>query len=153
MAVLKWKNVYWRGPGNSIAETTLFDTKEEALRDSSQGFLAYRETLAVHVQEDTMFEVGKKYQSNKESLPLECVWTNGLVACMVSNVGVTLRYKEDFRRYTEYKEPIKHVRYFNVYRDHVSNVQLNSREMADNSAVSGRIGCVRVEFTEGQYDD
>lgn len=101
-----------------------------------------------------MFEIGKKYKNvnRSEAIPLTCVWSDGDVSCMKSDLGVTLRYAAEFKQYEEYKEPIKHVRYFNVYRDSIGSGFI-TRNGADQNQNPGRIGCVRVEFTEGQYDD
>lgn len=104
-----------------------------------------------------MFEVGKKYIHGTlvGAQPFECVWANHESACMVgTETGhATIRDATDYSRYTEYKEPIKIVRYFNVYPEAVGGV-LPSRKEADQLAdLPNRIGCVRVEFTEGTYDD
>ena len=49
--------------------------------------------------------------------------------------------------------PVKHVAYLNIYADGVAS-HLN-RAVADAYAWPGlqRIACIRVEYTEGQYDD
>jgi hypothetical protein len=159
ITTVKWRNIYWHGPGDSIAETHLFNTKEEALADSCKGFLEYRDTIAVNV-EIPMFGVGKKYilRSSAAQSPstmvsaMKCVWANESNACLVNLAGAaTIHYAEDFPRYTEYKEPRKFVRYFNVYPAYNVMPHL-SREEADRCASPDRIGCKRIEFIEGEYD-
>lgn len=53
--------------------------------------------------------------------------------------------------------PPKQVRYCNFYGREYSGIDVGyphpSREHADKHAWSHRIACIRIEFTEGQYDD
>lgn len=49
--------------------------------------------------------------------------------------------------------PRKMVHYLNVYRGGLALGIHPNREKADLSAAPGRVACVRVEHTEGQYDD
>lgn len=55
----------------------------------------------------------------------------------------------------EYVEPVKHVRYFNIYsHNELHGRGYCSREKADATAdKSKRTGCIRVEWTDGQFDD
>ncbi len=48
--------------------------------------------------------------------------------------------------------PPKQVRYVNVYKDEVEGAW-SCRNDADRSAARSRLACIRIEFTEGQYDD
>ena len=106
-----------------------------------------------------MFEVGKKYRNPKLdtlAAAMECVAVGEGQACLKNPEGqFTIRYDSDFKDYQEYKEPVKHARYFNVYKD-IRRPEMRSyltRQAADCGAGTARIGCVRVEFTEGTYDD
>jgi len=47
--------------------------------------------------------------------------------------------------------PAKHVRYVNIYGDGQAHVHTSS-DTANNQAVGGRIACVKIEYTEGQFD-
>lgn len=49
--------------------------------------------------------------------------------------------------------PQKHVRYVNMYNDDGSGSAWMTKQAADQGAASIRIACVRVEFTEGQFDE
>lgn len=49
--------------------------------------------------------------------------------------------------------PAPVVRYFNFYSDGAIGNDQESRKEADDNAGPDRIACVRVEFTEGQFDD
>lgn len=49
--------------------------------------------------------------------------------------------------------PDKHVFYVNAYEHDPLLVPQRSREEADRNAAKDRIACVRVEWTEGQFDD
>jgi hypothetical protein len=51
--------------------------------------------------------------------------------------------------------PEKGVRYLNVYPDEtqIGNYAYFSRGEADRSACKDRIACVRVEYTEGEFDE
>lgn len=46
--------------------------------------------------------------------------------------------------------PVKHVRYVNLY---LNRSGYKSRDSADIAAGDDRVACVRVEFTEGQFDE
>ena len=48
--------------------------------------------------------------------------------------------------------PERRFGYLNVYTDRAGRVHL-TRETADNNAGPGRIACVRIEYTAGQFDD
>ncbi len=51
-------------------------------------------------------------------------------------------------------KPIEIIRYFNMYKDGIANPGYKSREEANKgSDLEGRIGCKRVVFTEGEFDD
>ena len=51
-------------------------------------------------------------------------------------------------------KPVKHVMYVNIYPGSPAICAGNAtRKDADLFAGATRIACVRVEFTEGQYDD
>jgi hypothetical protein len=49
-------------------------------------------------------------------------------------------------------EPVKHVLYFNVYQ-HGIDTYHTSREQADIHIETGRLACIRIEYTEGQFDE
>lgn len=52
--------------------------------------------------------------------------------------------------------PVKFVRYVNVYQVPHADEEYTinrTRERADMRANNRRIACVRIEFTEGQFDD
>lgn len=50
-------------------------------------------------------------------------------------------------------EPEKRVVYFNAYADGRFGLVWDSRSEADSHVEGDRIACIRVEFTEGQFDD
>lgn len=49
--------------------------------------------------------------------------------------------------------PAPVARYFNFYSDGLIGNDHENRKEADDNAGPDRIACVRVEFTEGQFDD
>jgi hypothetical protein len=48
--------------------------------------------------------------------------------------------------------PEKIVGYVNIYRNNIGSFTI-SRKEANSIAHTGRIGCIRIEYTEGQFDD
>jgi len=56
----------------------------------------------------------------------------------------------------EYKEPIEHVRYLNIYTDtkRIGYCYFySSRELANELSAPTRIACKRIVFKEGEFDD
>lgn len=98
-----------------------------------------------------MFEVGKKYR-HKYNLDDVCeVLFVGKERTFVRyNDGETTIDREHHDQYIEHKEPRKFVRYINMYDDYHG---FETREQADIYDAASRIGCIRVELTEGQFDD
>lgn len=116
-----------------------------------------------------MFEVGKEYHKKEhKDFRAKCIWADNLSAVLeithnarplggITNVGARVMWAQcAFFNWTEYKEPIKIVRYFNVHfnsrRDLVA-YDYDSRKRADVHAGPSRVSCKRVEFTEGEFDD
>ena len=48
--------------------------------------------------------------------------------------------------------PQKLVRWVNVYSGNLAGVYA-TKALADASSVHGRVACIRIEFTEGQFDE
>jgi hypothetical protein len=71
---------------------------------------------------------------------------------LYSNGAVYTGETSDLDLVSEYKEPVKIVRYFNVYADGLF-FDYPTREHADGRANDERIACKRVEFTEGEFDE
>ena len=55
-------------------------------------------------------------------------------------------------RYDIIPAPRKHTRYLNVYSNGTAVVH-GCRQEADEVAGFDRVACIRVEYTEGQFDD
>ena len=51
------------------------------------------------------------------------------------------------------KKPIKRVAWVNVYQNSYRDALHPTRQIADKYAGSDRIGCARVEFEKGQFDE
>lgn len=49
-------------------------------------------------------------------------------------------------------KPVEHVRYINIYTDGMGDLH-ETREKADERGLDKRIGCKRVVFTEGEWDE
>jgi hypothetical protein len=100
-----------------------------------------------------MFEVGKTYKSNFTGHKFVCHAVRGNAAWLGNSNGhFTTGYPRDYPYFTEYKEPVKHIRYLNIYSDGESVGHPNRLE-ADNYARTNRLARIRVELTEGQFDD
>ena len=104
-----------------------------------------------------MFEVGKKYKRgaspNLGSIfePL-FVGTERTFIRYADGVEITID-NAYYGQYIEHKEPRKFVKYINVYEDGYIGCSTDARIEADSCAGRGRIACIRVEATEGQFDD
>lgn len=99
-----------------------------------------------------MFEVGKKYKSLLISKTFECIAVEGIQAVLKSSAGFSVFWQSDFSRFEEYKEPIKHVRYFLIRKDGVLGPY--STRPSEKSPTGGVVlGVKRVEFVEGQFDE
>jgi hypothetical protein len=48
--------------------------------------------------------------------------------------------------------PEKIAGYVNIYRNNIGSFTI-SRKEANSIAHTGRIGCIRIEYTKGQFDD
>lgn len=62
-------------------------------------------------------------------------------------------FLHDAHQWEIYKEPIKVVRYYNMYPTHIASSASPTRDHADLAAAYNRIGCKRVEFVEGEFDE
>lgn len=64
---------------------------------------------------------------------------------------------QDMDLLVPYKEPVKYAKYFNIYEGGVGGAK-NTRKDADamsvwEASIGKRIGCKRVEFNEGEFDE
>lgn len=134
--------------------------KEETI--SNHDFNLYREkNVEMKPKENKMiFEVGKKYKSRSK--------VDGQVIYEIIAVGVRtafVRYElsgrlietiianETSNNFEEVKEPKTFVCYFNMYHNRIGTAR-ETRAIADeNQYYDGRIGCKRVVFTEGEFDE
>lgn len=103
-----------------------------------------------------MFEVGKKYRASSGTI-YECLTLYNDQAWLVDPHGRCSTWtKHHIVLFTEYKEPQKYVRYYNIYPNgNYGGVAgpHSSRSRADKNAAPGRIGCKRVVFTDGEFDE
>lgn len=99
-----------------------------------------------------MFEVGKKYKASNTGNIVNCLGVGKTTALLEHNGREWASSQDHWYIYSEYKEPIKHVRYYNMYPKDIS-ADHATRKAADEEASDKRIGCIRVEFTEGTYDE
>lgn len=103
------------------------------------------------------FEVGKKYKSNYTQKVFECVYAGKQHVILTYKGDEYAFFQDEFSSVTEYKEPIRVVRYFNLYPTAVQSEKgifgYENRVAADNAASNSRIACKRVEFTEGEFDE
>lgn len=101
------------------------------------------------------FEIGKKYKrpSGHFAGPeMTCVAKTDDGRFIGETSLNAVHIMGDDGWWIEVKEPIKHVRYFNIYKGRVGEAR-TSRESSDLQADNQRIACVRVEFVEGTFDD
>lgn len=100
-----------------------------------------------------MFEVGKKYYHKlapKHVCEVLFVGKQISFVCFENDDEQSI-CNENYCFFVEHKEPRKFVRYMNVYEDSVS--PHHDRDAANKSAASDRLACVRIELTEGHFDD
>lgn len=112
-----------------------------------------------------MIEAGKKYKATyagetRDEIYL-ALWADKESA-LLENLSAGIRFvhpqKNDPFTWTEYVEPKKGVKYMNItYHGDVAGYQgstWKSKAAADAGARPGRrVACIRVPWTEGQFDD
>lgn len=102
-----------------------------------------------------MFEVGKKYSNCHDmNYHYDCLYVGISETFLrsVSNGKEFLVANSTYNRYVEFKELRKFVQYVNV--DEVGSPMIyDTRIEADLFKYADRIACIRVELTEGQFDD
>lgn len=100
------------------------------------------------------FEVGKYYKDGDRKM--KCLeldrprYPSAPILMMNMESGWVQPYPEGIVL-EEWKEPIRLVQYINIYKDSIW--AHDTRAQADSASSSKRIGCQRIEFVEGTWDE
>lgn len=129
-----------------------------------EGGFAYANTLELVKRANDTFIVGQKYKDTRSK-------DSTMIVLAVSPADPTRFYVEylntphlsgsvflsDAHKWEIYKEPIKSVRYFNLYDTGGISCgfadRINADVSADTVLLRKRIACKRVEFVEGEFDE
>lgn len=98
-------------------------------------------------------EVGKKYQHNVTKSIFTCVALNQTQVVFEGTAGFTTFWWTEMYKFSEYKELIKHVRYFAIRKDGIVGPYTKNPGKETWITNLPVLGVQRVEFVEGTWDD
>lgn len=95
------------------------------------------------------------HNNDNPEMPIVAVMKNCGIPCQFNINGIYCRAsKSNLDLIEPYTEPKRGVGYLNVYEDgHISSDLHQTRLGADKRADEGHLACIRVEWTEGQFDE
>lgn len=92
-----------------------------------------------HAQADTRCPIRGEYRSANDVGWIEARWNEAGIHSLIKGVDLV-------------NVPEKRVVCVNTYSNH-TGVGVESREAADKLALDERLACIRVEYTEGLFDE